>query len=517
MKVLILLILFTLSQIILISCDNIPRGRPTFTDLETQVAGDDDDDDDLDEVPERPSNAIVIQADHCGCQAGIPITLGNCESICAERQSSSDTLSKLFFNVELTEAITLDIYEDVFGWCQQEIIDPNTGLPVATGVGCVIEVKNQSGTVVDNIAFNPGAGEVDFTVDISTLAEDETYRLTIVETTSDARSTTFQLRKFSSLMTGPTGPLQLMPINRYTCMIKDYQVVDGETIINGIDRFYLHFNSETRPEPLQEETIVAAYCHDIETYGPTPINSPLLEETPGVFTLWFNDDPRFFDLDGDGNMDINQLIEQEVILQGASLVQTPNLFAQMTWMSAFDDDDAVPGGGNSNSGTINVVNAELGFYMAPFLDDSTYKSYCPTQAHYYSSSPIFKAMREIVAVDTEALYIAKEDNACNFLLVNETTLKDIWFYIEGGQHIEPTTETIQGKQIQFYWPADPTSPYIKKSHQRVYTIKGTDELSSACSSTVSGNSSGGSSQSNGVRTSYPPHDKRVGCVPVMGQ
>ena len=124
-------------------------------------------------------------------------------------------------------------------------------------------------------------------------------------------------------------------------------------------------------------------------------------------------------------------------------------------------------------------------------------------------------MREVIAVDTEGLYIAKEDNACNFLLVNESVVKSIWFYVEGGQHIEPTTDTISGKQVQFYWPADSTSPFIKKSHQRVYTIKSTSDLGNGCSGGSAG--TGGTSGSNGIPTTIPPHDKRIGCIPVMGQ
>jgi len=515
MKVLILLILFTLSQIILISCENIPRGRPTFTDLNSKVVSGDDDPVLLD-IPERPSGAIIVQADHCGCKAGVPITLGDCAAFCSENQNSSDTLAKLYFNVELTEAITLDVYEDVYGWCKEEIIDPNTNISVATGVGCSIEVKDQKGNVVENLPFDPGAGQASFVVDISGLDDDETYRLSIMETSSEAKSTTFQVRKFSSLMTGPSGPLQLMPINRYSCMIREIAVVNGVTTIIGLDRFHLYFNSENRPEPLNESSVALAYCHDIETYGTTPINSPLLEETPGAFSLWFTNDPRFYDLDFDGKRDINQLIEQEVLLQGAQLNSTPDLFTSLNWMSELSDGNNTPGGNGGNNTTIEVLNKDLGFYMAPFIDDQTYKSYCPTQQHYYSSNPLFKAMRDLVAVDTEALYVAKEDNACNFLLINESVLSTIWFYIEGGQHIEPTTNTIAGKQVQFYWPADPASPFIKKSHQRIYTVKSTDDLGQGCSGTSSSNSSTNGSNT-GIPTNIPPHDKRIGCVPVMGQ
>jgi hypothetical protein len=285
----------------------------------------------------------------------------------------------------------------------------------------------------------------------------------------------------------------------------------GGSILD-VTRFYLNFNSETRPEPLMETTTVSAYCHDIEIYGTTPINSPLLEETPGVFSLWFKDDPRFYDLDGNGTRDINQLIEQEVILQGASLSQTPDLFTSLSWFSEFDDGDSTPtGDGGGNTLNLTVLNKELGFYMSPFLDDITYKSYCPTQIHYFSTSPIFKAMREIVAVDTEGLYIGKENNVQNFLLINQSVLQSIWFYIEGGQHIEPTTDTISGKQVQFYWPADPSSPFIKKSHQRVFTIKSASELDSST------NVTSGTSGSGGIPTNIPPHDKKIGCIPVMGQ
>lgn len=515
MKVLILLLLFTLSQILIVSCNEMPRGRPTI--LDDLAVTTDVDENTLLEVPTRPSGAIVVQSNHCGCQNAQPITIGDCDALCAERQSSSDGLAKLFFDVELTEAITLDTFEDVAGWCNTEIIDPNTNEPAALGVGCSLEVKNQAGAVVETIPFDPAQGQVSFSIDITALAEDETFRMTIVEASSGATSTTFQVRRFSDLLQGPSGPLQLMPVNRYSCMIRDVAVVDGSATITNVERFHMYFNSETRPEPLQPGTVSQFYCHDIEIYGSNPINSPLLEETTGVFTLWFKDDPRFYDLlDGDGQMDINNLIYQEVQLQGASLPSVPTLFAPLNWMSAFDDGDATPGGDGGATTTVSVVNKDLGYYMTPFLDDTTYKAYCPTQNHYYSSDPLFKAMKDLVGVGTEALYVAKQDNVTNFLLINESVVQPIWFYIENGQHIQPTTETIQGKQIQFYWPADPSSPYIKKSHQRIYTIKSASELSDSSSNSASG-VNGSTNTTGGISNTYPTHDKRIGCVPLLGQ
>ena len=86
-------------------------------------------------------------------------------------------------------------------------------------------------------------------------------------------------------------------------------------------------------------------------------------------------------------------------------------------------------------------------------------------------------------------------------------LKKIWFYKENGTHFQPNDNTVAGKKVQFYWPADPDSPFIKKSHQRTYTVKRPDELS--CDGTnVQDNA-------NDATNTFPPHDKRIGCVPKI--
>lgn len=508
-KILIPLIFIT-TLMAFTSCESVPRDRPTILQDQNNVTTVDPDPDVKVAEITRPSGAVILQPGQCGCQAGEPITLGDCAAVCSNKQASSDNRELLFFDVELTEAITLDTYEDLNGWCTKPLINPDTQEQTELNASCNMEVKDESGSLL-TLDFNPVAGTTSFALDISALADDKTYRLTVVESASAARSTTFQLRKFSSLISSNmSGPLQLMPINRYTCMIRNGGATSQTQ--DNIERFHLYFNSVTRPEPLRESTVGSFFCHDIDTFGTTPINSPLLEETTGMFSLWFKDDPRFFDLDSNTREDVNQLIEQEVILQGSALSAPLDIFSSLTWMSAFDDGDVSPGQA-SDAASVTVVNSELGYYMNPFMDEQTYKAYCPTRAHYFSTSPLFSAMREIISVDTEGLYLAKQDNVCDFLLVNETIMNKIWFYKEGGNHIQPTTNTIQGKQIQFYWPADVASPYIKKSHQRIYTIKTTSELGGSCGSTVT---TGQASNASGVRTSILPHDKRIGCIPVMG-
>jgi hypothetical protein len=515
MKNLIANILFIQLLFFAISCeDSVPRDRPTYSTDELLEVTDTDTvtEPELLEIPTRPSGAVIVQSDFCGCQAGKAVTIGNCEATCSSKQASSDASEVLFFNVALTENITLDTYEDLAGWCGREIIDPNTSEAVSTGVECSMEVKNEAGSVVLNIPFGAVAGSNSQKINITGIDADTTYRFTLVESSSGARSTTFQVRKESTNDENTqTGPLMLMPVSQYTCIFRAQTEFDentGELIITDVNRFHFYFNSETRPEPLQEATTSTVYCHDIEKFN-TPVASPLLEETTGSYTVWNKNDPRFYDLkeiNTPNKIDIDEIVYEKVLLQGAVLTAPPNLFMPISWPNQIDDGDSSAGG--SSGGTLSPVTKQLGYAMRPFLDDNTYKAYCPTQLHYYSTNPIFKALRDLVG-DTEALYAAKQENVLDYLLVRESILKNIWFYVEGGQNIEPTSDTIQGKKIQFYWPADAASPFIKKSHQRVYTVTAASELSG--DNTVET----GVSNGEAVRTNYPTHDKRIACIPVL--
>lgn len=493
-KVLGLILTFT---VFFISCmEQVPPNRPTFSSKNVEVDPDPIVEPEALEIPTRPTGAIVLQTDHCACQNGESIALGTCAQTCASKPNTENEL--LYFNAEPTTAITLDIYQDISGWCKRDIIDPNTGEAVNAGAAaCVIEAIDENGGRTE-LPFEPGAGAKSFAVDVSVLNFNNSYRITIVEVSSGARSSTIQLRKIKTNDRGIEGPLALMPVNEFACMINRFEDPDEPRNITDSDRTHFYFVSETRPEPLPKNT--GAYCHDKQKQE-TPTNSPLLEEKAGAFSVWNRNDPRFFDLDGDDEIDIHNIIAEEVERQGQRLDSTPRLFFELEWPNGISID------GDSGTNT----QGKLGFYMTPWIDDQTFKAYCPTQEYYYSSNPIFRAMREVVGVDTEGLYVAKKDGFCDFVLVKESLIKQIWFYKENGQHIQPNDNTISGKQVQFYWPASTDSPFIKKSDQAVYTLKRADELT--CGDTTLPESSG--QGSNGARTNFPPHDKRIGCVPVL--
>lgn len=513
MKNLTIIFLFTFIMTTFTSCldDNIPRDRPVLQLKNSDVTDETEDEtvetEETEEVDTRPEGAIIIQTGHCVCEGNQQVSIGNCESFCSTKTGEIGAKT-LYFDVELTEAITLDVFEDLAGFCSPQSTD-------VAGKKCVIEAKDENGnSATTDLVVSPGQTSFEVNITGMNLREDETYRLSISEVDTEAKSTSVQLRLVSELIIDDVGgPLALMPVNQYTCVFRSggLDTNTGELFNDSISQFHFYFIAKTRPEPLKEITLPTVACYDFPTFGTSPINSPLLQEQTGSFTVWNRMDPRFFSLDGNNRMKIDELIEQSLILQGQNVTEGPSLFFELQWMSGIDDGEDNPGD-DGNTVSLTTKSDVLGMYMTPFLDrENGYRAYCPTQLHYYSDNPLFKALRDVVGIDTEGLYAAKQDNACDFLLVRETEVKQLWFYIENGQHIQPTDDTIRDKKIQFYWPADPTSPYIKKSHQRVYTIKGSEDIS--CGDTPDVQS--GSSDSGGVLTNLPPHDNRIGCVPKL--
>ena len=99
----------------------------------------DDNGDKDDGVIQRPSNAILIQPNACICRKAKFISSGSqCEEICAKKQDPTNETATLYFNVELTTAITLDVYKDFAGWCGSLEGEDTVN-------DCLIEFKDQDG------------------------------------------------------------------------------------------------------------------------------------------------------------------------------------------------------------------------------------------------------------------------------------------------------------------------------------------------------------------------------------
>ncbi len=504
--------LFMLLVLAAASCNTAPTNRPTLlkkselndNDEDEGVTQEDIDQERIDKL-KRPDNAVKIKSDFCACESGEPISFGsNCEAFCATKNVAG---RKLYINVDITAAISerddLGTFER---WCNGTIIDVETETQVGGDPLCRLEMKDSNGSTAFTNIDPISAGSNTIRVDISdeaAIPNDETYRFKIVETGSGVSSDTKQIRLTTKRIDDPVGgPLATVPAYRYTC-ININTTSDGVSLFyESASRLYFYFNPETRPDPLTAD-FPNIFCHD-KGISNAPINDPLLEQTPNALTLWDALDPRFFDTDGNGIIQLNDLILQSLTDQGVQVSAAPDIFYKFQWAVGLDTSTA---NGSGTSTTVNPENADLGYYMTPWTDQQTFKSYCPTSQHYNSNNQLFVALRDVVGVDTEGLYIAEQESGTSLLLVRESDVKPIWFYKENTIPIQPNEDTIKGKKIQFYWPADPSSPYIKKSHQTTFTVKRANEIGEAVSQDSQNN--------DGVPTQMPTHDKRIGCIPKL--
>jgi hypothetical protein len=118
----------------------------------------------------------------------------------------------------------------------------------------------------------------------------------------------------------------------------------------------------------------------------------------------------------------------------------------------------------------------LGFVMSPFVDPATNKSFCPTFADYNdpTSSTAIQVMKDVVGIDTEGLYLGEKNvetavidgttitSPPDYIVIKESTLKQIWFYFENEQAIAPNSITEGTKTLYFYYPPNFASLIFKE-------------------------------------------------------
>lgn len=452
-----------------------------------------------DPPPVRPTGAIIFKSDYCGCNNGKAVTYGNCSGFCSGQNTDSKEI--FFANFTTTPDIALSGLGSVDGWCRNPLEGDKTNPK------CVLEVKtDEGGTTSLEVTTLPGSNSIK--VDMTNLPYDKTYVLTLVESISGAKSNSIQIVKYSPTIGIPVlGPLKNAPISQYTCLVRKFLLNNdtGENYYQEVSRMHFYFIPLMAPDPLPPDT-PNLVCHDIFNPAFTESDNilyPRLELIPGALNLWDSLDPRFFDNNGSGARDIDEIIIQKTRNFGGNLSGGVTFFSEFKWPGQ----PTVGDDGNANPST----NQTLGFFMAPWIDQTTLKSYCLNSTHYNSDNPLYKALRDIIGVDTEGIYIAQaaQDGGANdLLLIRESVLKQIWFYLDNGVPTAPTEQNIANNRVYFYYPISYEYPYIKTSTQRAYIVRRSSELSNTGAST----SSSGNTSSGGL-TSYPPHDGKIGCIP----
>ncbi len=466
------------------------------------------------DIPVRPTGAVRFKQENlCGCKDGKPVTFGNCTTFCADKATAGAAV--LFASFTVTEAISLNpILGNVTNWCSKPL-EGETKNPK-----CLLGTKDEAG-VVRNLDVTLSANSNSVRIDISSLPEDKTFLITLFEQESTAKSDTAQIIKDSTQIdVNLLGTLKVAPISQFTCILRNFETQSQPT--GSTDYFYTYgyrrhyyFLPNNAPEALQGLSR-EAFCHDIQKYGVRDdATYPRLETTPSVINFWDTSDPRFFDNNGNTFRDINDVIVQKAKNFGRVIPANSSFFNEFKGLQL-----VVTNPGDTTTAPAPTQQIALGFYMAPWIDTSSsnYRSFCLTSTQYNSNDALYKAFRDVLGLDTEGLYIAEKaaetitninnvqvSTKADYILIRETDLKAVWFYVKNGVLTKPTDETVANVTTYFYYPYNKDYPFVKSSTQKLYRVKSAKELAGV---------EQGSNQAGTIGT-YPPHDKKIGCIPKL--
>lgn len=277
-----------------------------------------------------------------------------------------------------------------------------------------------------------------------------------------------------------TPQLEVDSLSRFSCIQKDTQ-----------QKVHFYFAPRIGFDPQQITSPLI--CHDVAQYGShDSYELPRLEQFTGAIHGWPALNPLFYDNNGNGNMDVNDAIIKRTIRFGGSLPSNSNFFNQLHLPGNYTHSGAM-----KNSGL---------FILKPLINSKTQKSYCPQAKSY--RSPLMRAISGVLKVSTEGLYVGKspekimvdsEGNllttAADYILLNETNIKSVWFYLKNGVATQVNDNNIHKVGVYFFYPLDKKDPFVKKSHQKMYKVMNSAEVAGS--------------------EIYPTHDLKIGCIPTI--
>ena len=446
----------------------------------------------------RPSGQVFVNRDFCACKDGKPDIVNDCANFCS---STSDKTSTLYGSVRLGYGV--ESHKDLgslFNWCYNAISGSDLVSP-----GCFLKVDDGNSSRLLDIGIPEGSNS--FTANIETLSYNTVYIATIVETESgsNATSSSFQIYRHKSIEDTVHDPLKIMPISQYSCISRSSDQQNGALLYKQQLRSNYYFPSNARPPGLPPNASGSIFCHDINKNDDDDSSVfDRLEIKDQHFALWDRDNNLFSDLDGDGELDVHNTIIERLRREAGVNREGLKMFNLLTWPN-FPEIKISTGTSNTNN-----WNSTLGYYMIYWINPQTGLSYCPTQEHYNGrKDPILDILKEVVGVDTEGIYFAlsesinspKGEPLQTVMFIREGILKKVWFYFEDNKLLIPDNRTVSSKTIQFYYPVDLEHPYIRKSTQKIYTVRHPDDI--------------GKNSSGQVRKYLRSHDRRFGCVPAV--
>ncbi len=428
------------------------------------------------EAAPRPDGAFTFKENTCICRNSLPVSKGDCADAC--RGKNTKGADVLFAEFSVGSVLANSSLKHVKNWCYKYIIG-ETSFPK-----CTVEVIDGEGNKTYLPTFNFPKNN-SLTVDVSSLDDDQNYWFRLVETTSKAASIPYELYVFD-----PVGyPLKTDTLSQYSC----YPRLAKDQRVN-------YYFGGFRPSPLRgHESIV---CHDAAKYGETDDASfPRLDLLNPVAGLWKSQNYLFFDNNGDGVLDINELVIRKMKEAGGETRNNLRLFGVLS----------APGTKDSNFEAGNISYNQLGFVMSYWVNTTSFHSYCPDEEDYATGKPAYKAMNEILGKGTEGIYAAErsENEIKSYLLIRESNLRPVWFYMNNGVATKPGENQLQFQTIYFHYPLNPANPYVKAPHQKLYRVRSVTELGTNLTSLQA------FTAQTGEMISYPSHDRKIACVPKL--
>lgn len=425
----------------------------------------------------RPDQAFSFKDNTCVCRNDKPVSKGDCANVC--RGKNTKGADVLYGEFSVGSVLANSSLKHAKNWCYKFLMG-DSGFPK-----CVLEATNSIGekTILTNFSFPKNNT---FTADVTSLNEDDTYWFRLIETTSKSASIPYDVYIFD-----PVGvPLKITAINQYSCLPK--AAPDVKT----------HFFYNPRLAPAAVRPVDDFICHDVAVNGPVDSDLfPRLENTPGVSSLWNQSNFLFFDNNGDGVLDVNEHYMKKVTEFGGSSKGNVRLFGILS----------APGTKEINFEAGNFSYDQLGFLMSYWVDTESSISYCPGEAQYASAEPYFKAIKDIVGVATEGIYVAdrSENELRDYLLIREADLKAVWFYMKNGVLTAPTESNAQFQIIYFHYPLNKVTPFVKGPNQKTYRLRSSQEMNTSLSNLQA------FIGATGEMISHPSHDRKIGCVPKL--
>ena len=424
----------------------------------------------------RPDQAFSFKENTCVCRNDKPVSKGDCANVCAGKNTKGADV--LFGEFSVSSVLANSSLKHAKNWCYKFMIG-DSGFPK-----CVLEATDSQNnkTLLTNFSFPKNNT---FTADVTSLDEDETYWFRLVETTSKTTSIPYDVYIFD-----PVGiPLKLSNFNQYTCLPKASPEVKS------------HFYYHPRFAPSAVRPVDGFICHDVVTHGPTDNELfPRLENIPGVANLWNQTNFLFYDNNGDGILDVNEYYAKKVVELGGTAKKNIRLFGLLS----------APGTKEINFEAGNFSYDQLGFLMSYWVDTVTMYSYCPGEAQYADGKPQHKTIQNMVGVPTEGIYVAdrSENELRDYLLLRESDLKAVWFYMKNGVLTKPTEADAQFQTIYFHYPLNKVTPFVKGPNQKTYRLRSAQEVGNLTTLQAFIGTSG-------EMISHPSHDRKIGCVPKL--